>query len=105
MESVDSAAVVLGETVHHDKVSRARDDAGVRNCLTFALSLYLRRRRRGRHGYLVMRRSRWGRFPHVLYAELRRSGTLRVVHYVPRTASERKCPPPSFEGRSKWGDL
>lgn len=77
----------------------------MQNCLTFALLLYLRRRKRGRQGYIVIRRSRWGGFPHVLYAEQRPDGRLRLVHYVPQQARRRKCPPPSFAGRSKWGDL
>lgn len=43
------------------------------NCIAFAFTLYWRRRRRGREGYLMVRKSRMGPFPHMLYAELRAS--------------------------------
>ena len=77
---------------------------GRSNCLVWALLLYLRRRAKGKPGYLMMRRSRWGRFPHILYAEARPYG-LRVVSYVPRDPRIKACPPPCFTGRGKWGDL
>ena len=75
------------------------------NCLFFALALYARRRKRGREGYLVIRRSRlaW-KGPHLLYAERRRDGRLRVVSYVPRAPEVRKCPPALFRGWPRWGD-
>lgn len=74
------------------------------NCIVFAVALYLRRRRKGREGYLMMRRSRlaWG--PHLLYAEMRRSGTLRLVSYKPTQAREKPLVPPLFHGTSRWGD-
>ena len=72
------------------------------NCIVFALLLWWRR---GRRGYVVVRRSRFGPFPHVLYAEIRKSGTLRLVSYKPTAGKPRKCPPPLFRGSSKWGDL
>lgn len=75
------------------------------NCILFAVALYRRRRRKGREGYIVIRRSRWGAFPHLLYAELRRHGHLRVVSYKPADPRERKVPPPLFDGASAWGDL
>lgn len=75
------------------------------NCLIFSAALYLRRRRSGHDGYLVIRRSRWGPFCHVFYAERRRSGALRIVSYVPRYPKHKPVPPAIFEGRSKWGDL
>lgn len=75
------------------------------NCVAFALVLYLRRKRRGREGYIVLRRSRWGPFPHMLYAEARRNGLLRVVSYRPTSPIARPCPPPIFKGASRWGDL
>lgn len=75
------------------------------NCIFFALALYGRRRRKGREGYVLIRRSRWGAFPHLLYAERRPTGGLRMVSYKPADPRERKVPPPLFEGRSKWGDL
>lgn len=76
------------------------------NCLLFALALYRRRVRAGREGYLVLRRSRLAlKSPHILYAERRRDGSLRVVSYVPREPARRKLPPALFRGRSRWGDL
>ena len=41
----------------------------------------------------------------MLYAELRKSGTLRVVGYAPIEKKEMLLPPPLFKGRSKWGDI
>lgn len=74
------------------------------NCLVWAVLLYLRRRARGKPGYLMLRRSRWGKFPHALYAEARPYG-LRVISYVPRDPRLKACPPPCFRGRNKWGDM
>lgn len=75
------------------------------NCLFFAVALYMRRRKAGREGYLVLRRSRLVLLSfHVLYAERRHDGTLRVVSYQPLDPREKKCPPPLFEGRGRWGD-
>lgn len=75
------------------------------NCLIFALALYRRRKAKGREGYLVIRRSRLARkAPHLLYAERRRDGSLRVVSYVPRDPVTRKCPPALFTGWARWGD-
>lgn len=79
----------------------------VSNCVLFALRLYWRRARRGvpqRHRYLVWRAS-WTPVGHVLYAERRRNGTLRVVHYCPVDKRPLRVPPPWFEGASRWGDL
>ncbi len=75
------------------------------NCLLFACALCRRRQAKGREGYLVMRWSRWGAFPHLLYAERRRNGLLRVVSYRPTAPRPRRCPPPVFKGSSRWGDL
>lgn len=75
------------------------------NCLFFALALYARRRKRGGEGYLVIRRSRLAlKAPHLLYAERRADGSLRVVSYVPRDPRRRKCPPAMFRGWARWGD-
>lgn len=68
------------------------------NCLLFALLLWLRV-----GGYLVVRRSRWGPFPHFLHGRLRR-GRLRLVGYVPRSPRRHILPPPLFRGRVHWGD-
>lgn len=70
------------------------------NCLFWAVWMWLRR---GRIGYVVVRGSRWGRFPHFLYAEFRH-GHVRVVSYVPTDPRHKTCPPPLFSGRVKWGD-
>lgn len=75
------------------------------NCLLWAVALWRRRTRRGREGYLLLRWSRWGNFPHALYGERRHDGRIRVVSYVPRTPRPKALPPPCFTGRSKWGDL
>lgn len=75
------------------------------NCIVFALTLYRRRRKAGREGYIVIRRSRWGAFPHVLYAEKRDDGKLRVVSYKPSNPKIKVMPPPLFRGKSTWGDL
>jgi hypothetical protein len=77
------------------------------NCIVFALLLYLRRRAKGHKGYIIVRRSRWGKFPHVLYMEPRADpvAPMRIVSFVPRSPKRRRFPPPMFRGRSKWGDL
>ena len=75
------------------------------NCVAFAVRLYVRRARKGRRGYLVLRRSHWGRFPHMLFGRARADGSLALVSYVPTDPHERKMPPPCFGGRVRWGDL
>ena len=75
------------------------------NCIVFAVALYWRRREKGKEGYLMIRRSRMGAFPHCLYAETRLNGTMRIVSFKPSHPSARKMPPPLFEGGSRWGDL
>ena len=75
------------------------------NCLLWAWALYWRRRAKGREGYLLLRRSRSGPFPHCLYAECRSCGSLRVVSYKPLSLREKKLPPPLFKGSSRWGDF
>lgn len=74
------------------------------NCLVFALALYWRRKSRGVEGYVLMRRSRWGAFPHLLYAERRSTGTWRVVSYTPDNPRHKQLPPPLFSGHVHWGD-
>lgn len=75
------------------------------NCILFAVALYWRRRRRGLEGYLMVRKSRMGPFPHVLYAEKRKNKTLRIVSFKPTHPREKTVPPPLFRGESRWGDL
>lgn len=55
------------------------------NCVVFAVRLRWRRWRRGREGYLMLRQSRLlsGWLPHVLYAERRPNGSLRIVSFKP----------------------
>jgi hypothetical protein len=80
------------------------------NCIVFAILLYVRRARKARKenkrhtGYLALRRSDWGRFPHVLYASIRADGSLRLVSYKPVSPKRRRIPPPLFRGAVKWGD-
>ncbi len=65
------------------------------NCLAFALCAWLRERGTG---YLLIRRSRWGPFPHILY--LRTLPTdADVAHFVPVRPRRRWLPPFWFEGR------
>ena len=74
------------------------------NCFAWAIALYLRRRAKGREGYIMIRRSRSGPFPHCLYGEVRRCGTLRIVSYKPLAPVERKYPPILFPGEPRWAD-
>lgn len=67
------------------------------NCLLFALALWWRRR--GRQRYVLIRASRLGLFPHILYGERH-----HVVHFVPTDKHYKACPPPLFQGSVKWGD-
>jgi hypothetical protein len=70
------------------------------NCLFFAVALYLRRAKRGDVGYIVMRRSRYGRFPHFLFLHRGR----RLISYVPNNPRLKSFPPPVFRGHVKFGD-
>lgn len=75
------------------------------NCLVFALVLYLRRKRRGKVGYLMLRRSWSGPFPHFIYVELQGRTRPRMVSYCPLHPKQNKVmPPPVFEGFVRWGD-
>ena len=74
------------------------------NCIIWALLLYRRRRAKGKIGYIMLRRSRFGKFPHMLYAEKRSYG-LCIVSFVPRNPRHKHLPPPLFDGKSRWGDL
>ena len=55
-----------------------------------------------RHGgYLVIRKSRWGWFPHVLWMSPDRS---RLSSFVPINPRRHLIPPPLFRGYVKEGD-
>jgi hypothetical protein len=70
------------------------------NCFFFAVALYLRRARRGDAGYVVVRRSRFGWFPHFLYLHRGR----RLIAFCPVDPRHKILPPPVFRGAVKWGD-
>ena len=74
------------------------------NCLIVAWVLYQRRRAKGREGYLMLRASRLGPYVHLLYAERRASGSLRVVSFKPADTGYQMRPPLLFRGAVRWGD-
>lgn len=62
------------------------------NCLIFAVSRVLTR-----GGYLLVRRSRWGWWPHFLWAES--LDPLRIEHFAPVAGGRpRLFPPLIFQG-------
>jgi hypothetical protein len=75
-------------------------DVSRSNCLLFAIALYLRRARRGDAGYVAIRRSKYGMFPHFMYLHRGR----RFISYCPIDPRHKVFPPPLFRGRVKWGD-
>lgn len=88
------------------------------NCIIFAIVLLFRRRasddRRRKRGvpsmrrngeYLVMRKSDWGPFPHVMHGRMGNDGKIRVVSYKPVSPRKRALPPPLFAGKVVWGDV
>lgn len=66
------------------------------NCFWWAVRIFVRRRFRG---YILIRKSLWGRFPHFLYSERH-----HTVSYVPIDPRHKECPPPLFPGFVRWGD-
>lgn len=75
------------------------------NCLAFAWALYWRQYKKGSLGFIAVRRSHWGPFPHFLYLRLNsRSNRWRCVSFVPRAPLPRRIPPLLFQGRVRWGD-
>lgn len=62
------------------------------NCLFFALKLWFLR-----GGYLILRRSHAGPFPHAMWAASI-PPELPVEQYVPKNPKLRVCPPPFFDG-------
>jgi hypothetical protein len=88
------------------------------NCIIFAIGLLFRRRasdeRRRKKGdpsmrrnteYLVMRKSDWGSFPHVMHGRMGNDGRIRVVSFKPVSPRKRALPPLLFEGKVVWGDV
>ncbi len=73
------------------------------NCLFFALRLYYRRKRKGKHGYVISRQSNYGWFPHFMYQYTYR-GRLKQVGYIPKNPKVKFLPPPLFSGKIKFGD-
>lgn len=74
------------------------------NCIVYAVAIYFRRRSKGHEGYIALRRSRWGPFPHLLYVERRKTGTWRLVSYKPRDPTPHCCPPIMFDGKPRMDD-
>lgn len=75
------------------------------NCLLFYLELRRRRLRRGKRGYLTVRKSLYGWFPHFIYQYKNAMRKHRMVSFVPKVPEKgRLFPPWKFEGRVKWGD-
>jgi hypothetical protein len=66
------------------------------NCLLWALIKFARE-----GGYILMRRSRWGPFPHFLWAPPDLS---RVESYVPHDPRRRLLPKVWFRGHVRIGD-
>lgn len=66
------------------------------NCLCWAL-----RQWRKHGGYLVIRRSRYGWFPHFLWLSADRQ---TLQSFVPDNPKHKKLPPPVFRGNVKSGD-
>lgn len=76
------------------------------NCLAFAWALYWRRYKKGCTGFVAVRKSHWGPFPHFLYVRLNpKHNTWRVVSFVPAYPERKRFPPLFFEGRVRWGDV
>ena len=65
------------------------------NCLFWALAKWAKY-----GGYLMIRRSRWGWFPHFLHMD--REGN--IESFVPDDPRKKACPPPVFRGSVKKGD-
>ena len=74
------------------------------NCWWWAIRMWWRRRGKAPRRYLVPRLSDWGPFVHLLYAEIRPNGRIRIVSYKPLSPSKRWIPPPWFAGRPVYGD-
>lgn len=67
------------------------------NCFVFAVKKFI-----FEGGYLIVRRSRWGPFPHFLWAKSLKG--IEVEHLVPINPKKRKFPPLFFKGFIKKED-
>lgn len=66
------------------------------NCLIWAIAAW---RRFG--GYILVRRSHWGPFPHFLWVDKRRR---HVISYKPLNPELSRWRPIWFYGAVRWGD-
>jgi hypothetical protein len=68
--------------------------------------LYWRRYKKGCTGFVAVRKSHWGPFPHFLYVRLNpKRNTWRFVSFVPLAPERKMFPPLFFQGRVRWGDV
>jgi hypothetical protein len=67
------------------------------NCLFFAI-----RKWRKHGGYLIIRKSHFGWWPHFLWAKHLRNA--EIEHYVPASGKAKPFPPPVFIGKVKTED-
>ncbi len=67
------------------------------NCFWYAIMNYVKH-----GGYIIVRKSHYGRFPHFLWVKDLKD--LDVKHYVPDNPIERKVPPLIFDGIVKTKD-
>jgi hypothetical protein len=66
------------------------------NCLVYALRKWFRH-----GGYLIIRKSRWGWFPHFLWSP---AAPPEAEQYIPVNPKRRLLPPLIFRGHVKRGD-
>jgi hypothetical protein len=66
------------------------------NCLVWAIQQW---KRHG--GYILMRRSHWGKFPHFLWMSKDRK---QLASFVPDNPKRKKFPPPIFKGHVRTDD-
>lgn len=82
--------LMVGVGVGYFIVNMGCDDGcPMNNCLIFALSRWFKR-----GGYLVIRRSRLGLFPHFIWAK----SLGEIEHFVPNDKRWKAIPPPFFTG-------
>lgn len=56
-------------------------------------------------GFVAMRKSHWGAFPHFLYVGVNpKRRSWRIVSFVPTAPRQRLIPPLVFHGQVRWGD-